>query len=281
MVNVDVILISYNQEQYIAQAIESILSQKVTDDISVRVLIADDCSTDNTLNIIKSYESQSPFIFVYTNFGANLGMHENYRRTFELCNGDYVAILEGDDWWHSNFHIQQHVDFLDKHEKYSMTFNNIRFFDTDKNDFLSKHWSYPQDYKRISLKQQILYGNHIGNLSSCVFRLNLLRTLPNRFYSITFADWELGIWMAKYGDIVELKESTSTYRIDYKGLWTKLSNSAKNESMIRTLEDMDILTDGKYHKLFQKGKFNILNDIREKPYRSWKTKIKLFLGIIK
>ena len=117
MVNVDVILISYNQEQYIGQAVESILSQKISDDINVRVIVADDYSTDNTLDIIKSYESKSPFRFMYTNSGENLGYHENYRRTFELCNGDFVAILEGDDWWHSNKHIMQHVHFLEKHQK--------------------------------------------------------------------------------------------------------------------------------------------------------------------
>ena len=46
--------------------------------------------------------------------------------------------------------------------------------------------------------------------------------------------------------------------------------------MIKTLDNMDILTNGKYHKLFEKGKYNILNDIHEKPYRSWKTRIKNF-----
>ena len=281
MVNVDVILISYNQEQYIAQAIESILSQEISDDIKLRVIIADDCSTDNTLSIIKSYESKSPFNFLYTNYGINLGYHENYRRIFELCNGDYVAILEGDDWWHSNKHIMQHVHFLEKHNNSSMSFNNIRVFDVSINDFKLNYWPYNTECRFISLKQQVLYGNKIGNLSSCVFRCSLLKTLTEQFYKTDFADWELGIWMSQYGDIVQLKESTSTYRVDYKGQWTKLSEIEKKESMIKTLDNMDILTNGKYHKLFKKGKYNILNDIHEKPYRSWKTKIKLFFGIVK
>ena len=51
---VDVILVSYNQENYIAQAVESILMQQVRDDVVVRIIVVDNCSTDNTLNIIKS-----------------------------------------------------------------------------------------------------------------------------------------------------------------------------------------------------------------------------------
>lgn len=281
MVNVDVILISYNQEKYIAQAIESILSQKISDDINVRVIVADDSSTDKTLEIIKSYESKSSFNFLYTNYGTNLGYHENYRRTFELCSGDYLAILEGDDWWHSDKHIIQHVRFLEKHKNISMSFNNIRVFDASINEVESNYWPYTTDCRYISLKQQVLYGNQIGNLSSCVFRCSLLRTLTEQFFKTDFADWELGIWMAQYGDIVKLKESTSTYRVDYKGQWTKLSEEDKKESMINTLDNMDILTNGMYHKLFEKGKYNILNDIHEKPYRSWKTKIKLFFAIVK
>ena len=55
---VDVVLITYNQEQYVAQAVEGILMQRVNDDVQVRVIVADDCSKDKTLEIIKSYEKK-------------------------------------------------------------------------------------------------------------------------------------------------------------------------------------------------------------------------------
>ena len=94
---IDIILITYNQEQYIAQAVESILLQRVNDDVQVRVIVADDCSTDKTLEIIKSYEDKSPFPFVYLSVEDNMGHVRNYQRAFAACVGDYVAILEGDD----------------------------------------------------------------------------------------------------------------------------------------------------------------------------------------
>ena len=75
----DILIISYNQEQYIAQAVESILMQRVSDDVQVRVIVADDCSKDNTLEIIKSYEEKSPFPFVYLAADTNLGISKNYQ----------------------------------------------------------------------------------------------------------------------------------------------------------------------------------------------------------
>lgn len=281
MVNVDVILISYNQEQYIGQAIESILSQKLSDDISVRIIIADDCSTDKTLDIIKSYESKSPFQFVYTNFGVNLGLQENYRRTFELCSGDYVAILEGDDWWHSEFHIKQHIDILEKNKKYSMSINQIRFYHQNTSEYTIEKWIYPKTEWKISFKQQVCCGNQLGNLSACVFRNSLISKLTKEFYQINFADWELGIFMTQYGDIVKIKSSTSTYRINSQGQWSKLDKIERQKSMLKTLDDMNMITKGKYQDIFHKGKLNIINDNYDSPYISWKTKIKLFLGIIK
>ena len=281
MVKVDVILITYNQEQYVAQGIESILFQKVDKNVSVQVIVADDCSMDNTLDIIKSYESRSPYPFIYTDHSKNVGFHENYRRTFAMCKGDYIAILEGDDWWHSDNHIQQHVDFLENHKKYSMSFNQIRFFDTLSKEY-NTAWNLPQKYQffSITLKDQIIKGNQIGNLSACVFRKKLIDTIPNNLYKSDFADWDLGMWMAQYGPIGFLRGDTSTYRVDHNGQWTKLDDEIKQKSMLKTLNVMDDIFRNKYHGWFEEGKYNIIHNCSPGLYISWKTKVKRFLNII-
>ena len=98
MISVDIILVSYNQESYIRQAVESILNQQVSDGVDVRVIIADDHSDDNTLSIIAEYEKRSRFPFYYLPHENNMGMQRNYQRAFASCQGDYVMILEGDDY---------------------------------------------------------------------------------------------------------------------------------------------------------------------------------------
>lgn len=113
--NIDVIFICYNQAPYIAQAIESILMQQIENHIHVRMIIADDCSTDNTMNIIKSYENISPFKFEYLECSNNLGLAENYRRAFKNIDADYFAILEGDDYWIDPYKLQKQINYLESH----------------------------------------------------------------------------------------------------------------------------------------------------------------------
>ncbi len=233
--SVDVIICCYNQEQYISQAVESVIQQKV--DADVRVLIADDCSTDNTLNIIKSYEKQSPFPFVYLPSSKNIGLSANYHRAFDNCFATYTAILEGDDWWSKDSHLAQHIQFLQNHKRYSMSYNRITVYLQDKGITEKHHWPFGNiDYVAISLKEQISLGNQIGNLSCCVFRTEMLHCLPKEFYALKYADWELGIMMAMKGPIAMLKDSTSTYRINQNGLWSRLAPAKKQASEIQSLE---------------------------------------------
>lgn len=279
MITVDVILISYNQQQYIRQAIESILMQKF--DGEVEVIVADDCSKDSTFDIIKEYESKSPFRFVYMPRETNVGMRMNYKRAFAACDGDYMAILEGDDWWSSDDHLQQHVDFLKAHRKCSMSFNRINYYNENSGDYQLTYWPYPADSYTYTLKDLIISGDMIVNLSSCVFRTNLIKTLPDDLFEIDFADWELGMWMAQFGKIATLKQSTSVYRCNPNGQWTRLGDDAKKRSKIRTLDVMDSFFGFKYKKWFDEGRYMIENDIEPLPYMTWKTKIKRMLHIVK
>jgi len=238
--SIDVILCCYNQEQYVGQAVESVIKQKVEAD--VRVLVADDCSTDKTLEIVKSHEQWSPFPFVYLPNQKNLGLHANYRRAFEACTATYTAILEGDDWWSKDTHLAQHMQFLQKHQRFSMSFNQIRFYMQGSGKSKEKRWPFGNiDHVTIGLKDQIGSGNQIGNLSSCVFRTELLHELPEDFFKLKYADWDLGIMMAMKGPIALLKGSTSTYRINDKGLWSGLTHENKMASEMQTLENIQPL----------------------------------------
>lgn len=238
--SVDVILCCYNQEEYIAQAVQSILAQRVEAD--VRVIVADDCSTDDTMPIIRRCQSQSPFPFLYLDSDHNMGMKANYQRSFAACSADYTAILEGDDWWDSENHLAQHLNFLQSHPRHSMSYNLIAFHFQDTGRTRRQRWLYKDiDYLSINLREQISWGNQIGNLSSCVFRTSLLHSLPDTFFQLNFADWELGIMMALKGPIAMLREVTSTYRINSKGQWSALSHKEKFNSQANSLRQLQPL----------------------------------------
>lgn len=245
--SIDIILCCYNQEQYIGQALDSILNQKI--DADIRVIIADDHSTDKTLNIIRDTEKRSVFPFVYLESPHNLGHQANYKRAFRACSADYIAILEGDDWWSENWHLSQHVKFLRSHPWFSMSFNQITTYFQNLGQYHVMTWPFGKtSHIKVKLKHQISWGNQIGNLSSCVFRTKYIHALPDEFYSLNFADWELGIMMALEGPIGLLKGSSSTYRINDKGQWTSLSSSRKRESESATLENISPLLPKKCEK---------------------------------
>ena len=113
---VSVIIISYKQEKYIRDAIDSVLSQKVN--FKYELLLADDCSNDGTLEIMSDYVKKYPSIIKVLPRPVNLGASKNYLDALKKCSGKYIAVLEGDDYWIDDCKLQQQVDFLEKNDDF-------------------------------------------------------------------------------------------------------------------------------------------------------------------
>lgn len=97
-VSVSVIIPAYNCEDYIAEAIESVLHQTVK---NIEVIVIDDCSTDNTWDIIKSVTENDARVRIFKN-STNLGVAETRNKALALSEGIFVAMLDGDDFWQEN-----------------------------------------------------------------------------------------------------------------------------------------------------------------------------------
>lgn len=114
-----VFVVTYNQEQYIRQCLDSIISQQVNFDYEV--VIGEDCSTDNTPTICDEYAAKYPQIKVY-HHATNKGLLGNWEFVMNKCQGEYIALLEGDDYWIDPNKLQRQVDWLDAHPDYTLTF---------------------------------------------------------------------------------------------------------------------------------------------------------------
>ena len=101
--------ITYNHEQFIAQAIESWLMQKTS--FEIEIIIGEDCSTDNTRAIIEKYRKLHPDLIKLIISESNVGMMPNFIRTLAACRGKYIALCEGDDYWTDPYKLQKQVDF--------------------------------------------------------------------------------------------------------------------------------------------------------------------------
>ena len=105
---ISVILCTYNQEKYIAEAIESALMQVC--DESFEILIGDDCSTDNTGKIAADYQSRFPEIVRVIRPEKNGGASQNIVRLVSEAQGEFISICDGDDYWLRNDVLQKQLD---------------------------------------------------------------------------------------------------------------------------------------------------------------------------
>jgi glycosyltransferase involved in cell wall biosynthesis len=201
-------LITYNHENYIRQALDSILMQKT--DFDFEIIIGDDCSTDSTPDICREYALKYPNI-KYKKNEKNEGISANWRKTIEQCNGKYVALIEGDDYWTENYKLQKQVDFLETNQDFSLCFHNhIRKYDNDpsrKPDMRANHVVDDREYQVRELYKKW----PIHTVTSC-FRREKIKFSEN-FDKYYFCDWYVFIYLAENGRVMGFKDVLSTYRI--------------------------------------------------------------------
>lgn len=103
---IDVIILTYNQATLLPKVLESVRMQEV--DCKINIFVGNDCSSDDTEKVLEKYKEEITVV----NNKKNLGASGNLAMLLMQCKGDYIAILEGDDYWVSNTKLQQQIDFL-------------------------------------------------------------------------------------------------------------------------------------------------------------------------
>lgn len=222
---VSVYLLTYNHSSYIHQAIESVLCQK---NVEFELVIGDDYSTDGTREICKNYERRYPKCVRLLPNSEKLGMMRNAIRTLEACKGEYIALLEGDDYWIDDYKLQEQVEFLEQNKNYSLVFHRAKVLKGDVNQIsLPDYYPVYKPKERTTLTD-ILQENFMAT-STVVFRNNLRGSVPAWFSRMPIGDWPLHILNAQYGDIAYLDRVMSVYRIHQGGVWTNQMKTLEGE----------------------------------------------------
>ena len=130
---VSILIISYNHEQYIAQTLDSVLMQKT--DFPFEIVIGDDASPDKTRNICEDYAQKYPHIIRVLPTPQNLGVVPNYIRTLAACRGQYIAHLDGDDYWIDDEKLQKQVNRLDADPNLTICYTSRRVYREDWGGF--------------------------------------------------------------------------------------------------------------------------------------------------
>ncbi len=242
-----VLLVSYNHEKHIHQALQSIFRQVI--DGPIELVIADDGSSDGTLDIIKEYEEKdSRFHFKYLDNTSNLGITRNYQRGFAACAGAYVAILEGDDYWVSPIKLQRQYDFLDAHWECGLCSVNYFVYEEACAQFTAR--AAIGNGHRFLGARDLIADNLVGNFSTCMYRKSALDALPWELFEIKSYDWIVNICVARQSLIGFLEEPMSVYRLHSSGIWTQTPRIEKLKVQLDLIPAYDALTDHIFHADF-------------------------------
>ena len=209
-----VLLITYNHGKYIAQALESILRQEVNFDYEV--VVGEDCSTDNTREIVLDYQSRYPKTIRAHLQQSNRGLIRNFVDTFHSCSGKYIATIDGDDFWTSTNKLQRQVDFLDSHEEYSICFHPVKMV-FEGGEKAGRR--YPESHLGTFCVEELLRSNFIPTCS-VMLRNGVFGEFPDWYFSLDMEDWPLYVIYAQHGKIGFLDEIMGVYRIHDLGAWS-------------------------------------------------------------
>ncbi|MGF1545973.1 MAG: glycosyltransferase family 2 protein, partial [Thiotrichales bacterium] len=119
-----VVIITYNQVSFIRQCMESVLAQQF--DASWEIVVADDASSDGTAQILGDYAQRHPHLIQLVTATANQGLVGNLRRALAVARGEYIAYLDGDDYWTDPRKLARQVAILDAHPEAVLSFHASR-----------------------------------------------------------------------------------------------------------------------------------------------------------
>ncbi|MEI6970792.1 MAG: glycosyltransferase [bacterium] len=212
---ISVSMVTYNHEAYIAQAIESVLMQKTCFDYEL--VIGEDCSTDGNRAVVERYQALHPEVIRAFLRDKNLGMSENGWQTLNACRGQYIAMLDGDDYWTDPQKLQKQITFLEANQSYVFCGHRFKIIDDDgrvSGDGFDKYFG---GKARVDVDLTNFMAPFLALPLSVVFRRNAIREHLGRDGLVDSVLWA-HLLETNPGTI--LNDSMGVYRRHSKGCWS-------------------------------------------------------------
>jgi glycosyltransferase involved in cell wall biosynthesis len=265
---------TYNHGDYIAKALDSILMQKT--DFEYEIVIGDDCSTDQTCEILETYKSRYPDKIHLFLSKQNEGVCSLAANLYKNCRGKYIAIIEGDDYWTYECKLQEQINFLENNPDYAGSFHDAEvvgnYHPSEKHAFHSdqcyteyKYYSQFNRYHSDFFPWNLLQRNIIPS-ASLVFRNNHdLSSFFTRFSSIKLSlQWALHLYIIKGSKFNYFNAAWSAYNDHPQGVTKKNELTAFNRTNLAILKILRKDNYYRYCRLDMNRAF--LNEYREILY---------------
>ena len=262
---VSVMIMVYNHERYLAEAISSVLEQDV--DFPMEVLIGEDCSSDRSRQIALDFERRYPSVVRLITSEENVGAFQNYRRLLSAARGEFVAHLDGDDYWLPG-KLRQQVEALRLLPTFSAVYANAKVVNRCGNDI--GRFNHVGDAE-LSLSDMLQAGNFL-HTSSMLFRGSLKGAILS--LGDEFIDFRLHLELAKYGSLRQLSAFLSAYRVN-----TESSMVANDNTKVRELYWQAVLSVDRSKVTDREYCLGIADFLRRVLFRSIAVRnFKLFAG---
>lgn len=243
---------TYNQENYIEDAIKSFLMQ-ITD-FKFEILIHDDASTDNTANIVRLYAKQYPDIIVPIFQKENQyskGINNFETHILPLARGKYIAFCEGDDYWTDPYKLQNQVAALEAHPECDICAHTATMVNAETKEEIGKVMP-SNDDTIFDVKDVILGDGGFVATNSLMLRKGVFNN-ELRFRKQYIIDYSLQIMGSLRGGMLYLSKCMSAYRSASQASWTvRMKNNTERyvehfRKLIGMLEILDEDTHGMYN----------------------------------
>ena len=262
MPDITIIIPSYNKEKYIAEALDSVFMQATSYDY--HIIVADDCSTDRTCNIVKQYQEKYPNKITLLTSHKNQKLYRNVLRAYKITKTDYFCVLDPDDYWIDKYKIQKALNFLEKNKDYTIYVTDTLMLmpDGTKKDF-SKHKSIIDSSFTDFINNKAALGCTLGStFRNVVFKNGIpekmqnleCETMERSFRGDTFRN-ALHLY---YGKAHCVPEQDAMYRITEDGIWQSISGIEQNIINANIYKDLWLYFDKKYPELLIKS-YRIVN----------------------
>lgn len=252
---ISVLMCTYNREEYLRRAIDSVLNQTYGD---LEFIIVDDGSTDGSESLIKEYKDDRIRYYPlernsYYCYAANYGL--------QYCSGQYVAFMNSDDIWLPN-KLEKQIDFMESHKDYGACFSAVALIDDQEQDVTDECWQMRDLFARQYASQKdclsflLKYGNSLCHPSALVRKELLNKVGTFNLMYCQLADYDLWIRIVSETPIHVLEERLVQFRWDMKkkdqiSIATK-ENSVRafNEQILIRKQLVERLTDEKFLRFF-------------------------------
>ncbi len=256
-IRVSVFCITYNHGKYLEDALKGFISQ-VTD-FDYEIIIHDDCSTDNTREIIQKYADMYPDIIVPILQQENIhqkGISCTLEYMLPLAKGKYIAQCEGDDYWNSEHKLQRQFDYMEKHERCSLVVHKSLNYYMDTQRF-TPFSAYRVVGDSDIPVEDVIRDHLIFHTSSMFFRKSFFENNLEFLKSHPLFDYTMKFMLATEGEVHIIDEVMSVYRRGVEGAWSVnvVGDNTKLIAHIKTgiaiMEDINAYREYRYNDMFQ------------------------------